>query len=296
MNVFSEGRSHSQLRGLRPQTSVAGALCTVILLLGSPSYGEPNRVGCDTHLVGSKAQALVFERTGVNIVRVEAEKILSSRLSGFITNLRNEHDAASLPYLLKFVEQGGRACVIVGRDSADDVLNGRLRELLAISVSREDVRPYTPGLAIAGKTASALWEDLQMGSGSARAGILSYLTPAGDEWNRFHIKSAKSGEERCLSAHRTHGKGEILFLVAFSSPGSWGMESRHTLTSEENLELFDNAEATVRLFSWLAGKTSYGQQQKPSMSVAPGTCRKCGRRTDSNWRFCPYCGAKVNGE
>jgi len=235
------------------------ALIGYLVPCGFAQDRDKGRIGFCEKDMGSMWQSAGFEATAVNAVSLERAAKSFAGVTGYLVCVNHKTDSDvgyMLPKIEKFVQTGGRACIIVTPEAAEANMNQVFRELFAVSVGLEYVVPPSPQFSLPGENLCTLWKGLRVGSNYGTPALKVYLTPAGEGWQVTRIASKASGKERILSAHRKLGQGEILIIAALEVSWDWGRWGEGWFT-DNSFSVFDNDKASVALYSWLAGLTDY---------------------------------------
>jgi hypothetical protein len=205
----------------------------------------------------SKAKGYAFEQ-GI-LVRGETP-LTNERYRGA---LFFSPPSGAISTIATFVNGGGRAAVFVFQH------NGRrsdsCEELLGFGTARENdaVLPRKHSASASGGSMCRLWGGLTIAAKPTDyCAINLYLTLGNpSSWSTTSLTSNSTHKTRTMSAYRKFGNGELLVLSGFystSADGSGGSDLNiYAPPANSVIDLLGNKEATLRLFSWLAGRRGY---------------------------------------
>jgi hypothetical protein len=156
--------------------------------------------------------------------------------------------------LYNYVRKGGRAVVLVS-----DLLNKKnsiLRDTFGCLVVCKEIiiAPNGKDIHFSGDAITPLWKSLTVGM-LANGGVTGYLVCKNSK-HAMSIMSSESTKTRTVSALLEVGDGKALFLNC-NGKGHGRYEYNVYIIQDNQIDLWDNEKAALRILGWAAGKVSY---------------------------------------
>ncbi|MCD6415219.1 MAG: hypothetical protein J7M08_00800 [Planctomycetes bacterium] len=232
----------------------------------------------------SRKEGIGFVNDGLRLFKYKPQfrsdygnsaRLTDDGYSGAILAIPEQEDVKGLGYLREFIEAGGRVVVLFNAISAYYPQRVRaFREVFGVEFIPQQLSVISDatGVAFKGGQICPLWQGLSIGSkGWQEAGLDAYIVTEGPGWTDPVLFHADDGQDYCVSATRSVGKGKIMFVAAPNDcvgvePSPGRLHETEEFFFPGHVAELDNLEAFMRLVRWAAAGTAAPTEAAPPPS------------------------------